>query len=269
MKGFGIRAFTGMLALFLLPVSASPQTRVDSAVGVCSGTNLLLMAGVTDVTPNQCVLPAGSVMLESLYYQNASAVGSTAVAAYPMVRLLAGATPHLEVVVDFPSQIAEWDSKGDYYPGTHSGIGLNYALAQGMRDSLILGAEVYAPASLFASNQTQPKYTFGATTLKQLQRGVYFDATLAMSTSRVLGFGQILPELKAGLSILPAARTEVEFHLGERMVTQNASGQAFGDIGVTQLLRRDLSFTVGIGSSFNSVSNTKGHYLESGLTYKP
>lgn len=259
---FVVAAFLG------LAKNAAAASTVSNA-GVCSDTNMLLMIDASGTTPSECSLPGGTFLIESLYYQNASKVGATALAAYPMLRLLAGATARLDIMVDAPSQIAESNLQGNFYPGTRGGFGLNYGIVQSLQSSVTIGAEVDAPASLYEPSETQPKYRFGASSLFQLDRGVFLNASLDASSSQSIGFNQIYPMAKIGLGMLATERTKLNFDLGTQAITRRASLQSFGDASVTQLLHKNLSLDVGIGSAFNPVKDTKAHYLATGLNFRP
>ena len=56
--------------------------------------------------------------------------------------------------------------------------------------------------------------------------------------------------------------------LGTRIVTRHAVAQSFGDFAVTRRFDRHLSFTVGLGTTFNAVNDAKAHYLASGFNYR-
>jgi hypothetical protein len=238
---------------------------------VCGGGNLLTTGSTPSGTPAACLVPARTVLVESLYYQNASKVGGTALAAYPMFRLRAGVAPRVEVVVDAPSQVAESGLGGaGLYPASSPGIGVNYALAQNYRRSMALGAELLPPESLYAPNRAaQPRYQFDLSSAYRVSPLLRLDATLAGASSRSAGLQRIYPTAMFGADLTPEQRTRISLDLGARIITRHAAWQSFGDVSVTRLLRKKLAFDVGLGTAFNPVNDQKSHYLAAGFNFKP
>jgi hypothetical protein len=209
-------------------------------------------------------------LVEGLYYQNASKVGGTALAAYPMVRLRAGLVRSLEFVADTPSQVAESGLNGrGVYPSSQLGLGLNYALAASGRYALALGAEARPPASRFASSETQPEYTLDAVSEYRLAKSFTLSGFLDGSTSRTVGLQHVFPMAALGFGFYPNARTELSTDVGSRFVVRHASPQSFGDISVTEALHKASAVEVGLGTTLNPVSNAKAHYLAVGFDFRP
>ncbi len=237
---------------------------------VCGGGLLSLGANPSE-TPSACVLPPKTFLVESLYYQNASKVGGTALAAYPMVRLRAGLTQRLEMLVDAPSQVAESGLGGaGLYPASSPGLGLNYALAQSNIRAVTLGAELLPPESLYEPNRAaQPSYRLDLSSAFRVSQFLTLNAAVAGSSSRRVGLEHVCPTALVGASITPNPRTRISFDLGARIITRHSSWQSFGDISVTQLLRKKLAFDVGLGTAFNPVNDQKSHYLAAGFNFRP
>jgi hypothetical protein len=238
---------------------------------VCGGQQLLAIGGKPNGAPVACIAAPKTLLVESLYYQNASKVGGTALAAYPMIRLRAGVAPRLELVVDAPSQVAESGLGGaGLYPASSPGIGVNYALSSSIRSALALGAELLPPESLYEPNRSaQPKYEMHLTSAYRVTRYLTLDGALAGSSSRRSGLQRIYPTALLGADLTVARQTRVSFDLGARIVTRRQAWQSFGDISVTRLLGNNLAFDIGLGTAFNPVNDQKSHYLAAGFNVKP
>jgi hypothetical protein len=243
--------------------SASPAAVTD---GVCASGNPAFtnddLSGVTA----PCATARGDVAVEMLYFQNASRVGGTALAAYPLVRVRTGVVRRLEAVIDAPSQVAESGLNGaGEYPMTHLGYGLNYTALAGSRLAAGFGAEFVPPASLFAVTQAQPKYVFDAIAGYRLSRRATVSALATGASSHSVGFQRIFPSLQLRESYDTSATTQISTDLGERIVTRHERAQAFGDVAINERLRERLEFSVGLGTAFNPINNAKAHYLASGF----
>ncbi len=238
---------------------------------VCGSGNLLTIGSTANGVPEACIVPAKTFLLESLYYQNASKVGGTALAAYPMFRLRAGVAERLELVVDAPSQVAESGLGGaGLYPASSPGVGLNYELTRSERRVLTFGAELLPPESLYDPNHAaQPRYRFDLGSAYRVSHVLTLNATLAGSSSPRVGLQHICPAAIVGAEITPAKLTRISIDLGGRIVSRQSAWQSFGDVSVTQLLKKNLAFDIGLGTAFNPVSDQKSHYLAAGFNFKP
>jgi hypothetical protein len=258
-----IRTAVATIALALSPLAAHAES-----LG-CGATNPFATSDDLSGIWSPCAVAPGSLVAEAVYFQNASAVGGTALAAYPLVRLRTGILPRFELVVDTPSQIAESRrGGGGLYPLTLPGYGFGYTLAQSANGAIGILAQVAPPTSRFAPAQTQPHYMLSATSAYRISRRSTLGAFVSGVSSGRAGFTQILPTLAVRGGFDASAATELTTDLGTRLVTRRGVAQSFGDIGVNQRLHGNLLFTVGVGTSFNAVSNAKAHYLASGFTYR-
>ena len=78
----------------------------------CAGSSLQDLASRTHAKATPCVAPRHRFILETTYYQNASRIGGSALAAYPEARIRYGMAPRLELFVDTPSEIAKSGERG-------------------------------------------------------------------------------------------------------------------------------------------------------------
>lgn len=221
--------------------------------------------GLND-SPSSCTILPGMLLIESLYYQNASKIGGTALAAYPMFRVRTGITKRLEFTLDTPSQVAESGLAGaGLYPCSRAGYGLKYAFAETMNSEIAIGLQQRPPPSRFTPSLTQAKYTFDLTGGFHLSQRLKLNALLGGTTSGKVGFQHIFPMVTAGLGIRLDERDELSVDLGTRFIARHTWPQSFGDISITRLVSPNLAVDVGLGTAFNPVSDTKAHYLAAGF----
>jgi hypothetical protein len=215
-----------------------------------------------------CAAPPGTLIVETLYYQNASRTGGTALAAYPLFRLRTGIAGRLEAIVDAPSQIAESGPHGiGLYPTTHFGYGFNYTLASNARLAAAIGIEALPPNSRFTVNQTQAKYILDLTAGYRLTPRATLSAIATGASSLSVGLQRVDPAAALRYAYDTSATTQLSTDFGARIVARHAGAQSYGDVAVSQRLRRNVTFDVGLGTAFNPVSNAKAHYLASGVNF--
>ncbi len=189
---------------------------------------------------------------------NASRVGGTALAAYPLFRLRTGIVHHLEAVVDLPSQIAESGLNGaGLYPRTQLGYGLSYTAVSNARLAAAFGAEVMPPSSRFTVNETQPRYVIDFTVGYHVLPRATLSAIATGSSSRQVGFNQVNPAAAIRMAYDSSVATQFSTDVGARVVTRHSVAQSYGDVAVSERLRKNMTFAVGLGTTFNPVSNAK------------
>jgi hypothetical protein len=253
-----------------LACSGARPANAGDLQSICSGAELSAIVTGSSQIPSPCMVPTGSVVIETLYYQNASRVGGTALAAYPMLQLSAGVARRIGVVFDPPTQIAESGLRGaGIYSRSHSSYGIRYRLFQTPRIALGVGFAVAPPASLYAPSETQPKYLLDINSGYQLTPGLTIKGMLQESTSHTPGVARILPAQALGADFALSRSTVVSPDIGLRSVTALARPQSFGDLCVKRSLDRKLMFDMGLGTAFNPVAHAKAHYLSAGLSFKP
>jgi hypothetical protein len=249
---------------------AATAAHAAPVVDVCqSGSLLALTDGVAGV-PSPCVLGAGTFLVQSLYFQNASKVGGSALAEYPMFNLRAGIGNRLELSIDTPSQVAYSGSRGaGLYILTHPGGGVLYRLTDSSRLAVALGATISPPVQRFEPVLSQPRYAFDLSSTYRLDDHFALDAAIMAHTSRSIGFNQMYPGGVLGLTYTPDRTTQLATSIGTRVVAHGSSLQRYGDVSVTHLLAKNVSVDVGLGTAFNPVADTKSHYLGAGLNFRP
>jgi hypothetical protein len=262
--------FLFALAIAGAPVSAQTPdfTLANPAPSACTTQNPAFTTDDLSGVASPCAVTPGSLLIETLYYQNASRVGGTALAAYPLFRLRTGIVRRLEAVVDLPSRVAESGLNGaGLYPRTQMGYGLNYTALTNARVAAAFGAEVLPPSSRFTVNQAQPRYIVDFTVGYHLLPRATLSAIATGSSSRQVGFNQVSPAAAVRMAYDSSVATQFSTDLGTRVVTRHSVAQSYGDVALNERLRKNTTFTVGLGTTFNPVSNAKAHYLASGLNF--
>jgi hypothetical protein len=257
-----------LLLGFTTPAFAAPEMVLSNAA-CASQDPSFTEDDVSSGFISPCAATPGTLTIETLYYQNASRVGGTALAAYPLVRLRTGLTHHLELVLDPPSQIAESGTGGiGVYPITRFGYGANYTLTSTLNTASGFGLEVQPPNSLFNVNERQSKYIFDYVFGFRITQRVTLSAIATGASSHVVGFGRFTPATALRGAFDADPRTQISTDIGERAVAHGAHAQSFSDLALNQKLRKNINYTLGVGTTFNGFSSIgKAHYLASGVNF--
>lgn len=264
-----IKVVAPFLAFILALAVAPASAQTAPATNLCSTADHFALSDDLSGSWSPCTMRPGSLFAEVTYLQNASAVGGTALAAYPMLHLRTGIAKDLEFVFQSPSQIAESGQRGiGLHPMTHLGYGLRYTVRQTDRFALAVLGETSPPMSRFSATHVQSTYLFGLAAEYVVNPKIALGFAANGTSSSRVGFARILPSTaaRAVYNLTPA--TQVSVDVGTGIVSKRMVGQSFGDISLNETLYRTLGFNVGLGTTFNVVSNVKAHYLASGFTYR-
>lgn len=256
-----------LLIAFIIPaatVRASASS--DTPLGVCASQDPAFINDDLSGIQAPCAAEPGTLLVEMLYFQNASLVGGTALAAYPLFRLRTGIVHRLEAVIDTPSQVAESGLNGlGVYPMTRIGYGLNYTFVADGRLASGVGIELVPPGSRFKIDQSQPRYVLDLTAGFHLTRRMTLSAIGTGTSSSNVGFERVNPAVAVRVAYNTSSTTQISTDLGARIIVRHSVAQSYGDIAVNERLRKNLTFAVGLGTTFNPVLNAKAHYLASGF----
>lgn len=263
-----VAAFAVLSLAIARPVSAASATAALLQNNACTSHSSAFTDDDLSGFTSPCAVAPGSLLVETVYYQNASRVGGTALAAYPLVRLRTGLVRNLELVVDPPSQVAESGLHGlGLYPTTRLGYGLNYTFASNARMASSFGVEMVPPSSRFQVDERQPKYVFDFTFGYKVGRRTTVSAIATGSSSHLVGFGRIAPAAAVRFAYDAGQRTQISTDIGARVVARGNVTQGYSDISLNEVLRKNISWGVGLGTTFNPVGNAKAHYLASGFNF--
>ncbi len=234
---------------------------------ICAPGAFATYDGVSELW-SPCVTRRGSFIAESTYLQNASAVGGTNYAAYPMLELRTGVLPRLEFAFHTPSQVAESGRNGTgLYPATRLGYGLRYAAFAAPRLAVALATDILPPMSRFSPNHVQSRYVLGVSSAYRLTRRLTLGLSASGTSSAKVGFSRLLPAQALQASYEIGRRTQLSVDLGNRQPAAKAF-QAFGDIALDQAFSRRVALKIGAGTAFNTAMGSKAHYLASGIDYR-
>jgi hypothetical protein len=246
------------------PASASSVMALDA----CNTQNPAFTTDDLSGIQAPCAAAPGTLLVEMLYFQNASRVGGTALAAYPLFRLRTGIVHRLDAVIDTPSQIAMSGLKGiGLYPTTQIGYGLNYTFVTDARLASAVGLELVPPGSRFNVSDSQPRYVIDMTAGFHLTRSMTVSAIATGTSSKNVGFERVNPAAALRVAYYSSARTQLSADLGTRILVRHGAAQNYGDVAVNERLRKNVTFSVGLGTTFNPVSDAKAHYLASGFNF--
>jgi hypothetical protein len=267
MRYRALAAFVAVVVFFFVCVAPS---RVGAAADPCSDLELTYVAQGSNDIASPCTLSPGAFLVEGLYYQNASKVGGTALAAYPLLQVQAGIVRRVDLVVDAPSQVAESGLAGaGLYPRSHSSYGARYLFARSQSLAFATTFAVSPPASFYSPSETQAKYALAFVSAYTVTPGFLLRAQSQVATSHTVGIGRILPTNALGADLGIDRSTVVSTDIASRVVTARFRAQNFVDVDVKRMLARKLMFDVGVGTSFNAVASSKAHYLAGGLSFRP
>jgi hypothetical protein len=214
-----------------------------------------------------CPVESGGAIIDATYFQNASAVGGTALAAFPLVRLRAGIADRLEAFIDTPSSVAESLLGGaELNPTTHLGFGLVYLLHATPRSTLSTDIAAVPPISRFATSGGQEKYRLDISSGYLAVPGVTLRAALGVQTMHDAGFGTVQPRSAIGTDLTTTRSTRLALDVGTQLGSRIGVAQSFGDAAFIWRAQRNVSFTVGLGTAFNASDGTKPHYFSTSVT---
>ena len=261
--------------VFATALTTSTSTPSLAAIQACDTSSLLSTVdrGVSGTSP--CTLPDHRYMLESGYYQNASVIGGTALAAYPLVHLRYSATPALEVFVEPATAIAKSGLNGaGIYTWSRSGIGTKFRILDMPTTAVALRLDYTPQADETATISTRDRFDAGIIARSALSEKFLLSATIGK-----IAYTQV-PAVAANKTSAWYERLAVSDHFAKRtqvvatMSSQSALNTTSGaqsKYGLTlqQTLAQHALLDVEIGSALNSTGGTKAHYLGAGFTIYP
>ena len=249
------------------PASAATAERVS-----CAGASLRAVASRTHAKLTPCVATTHRFILETTYYQNASRVGGTALAAYPEARLRYGIAPRAELFVDAPSEIAKSGYRGaGIYTMTSTGFGAKYELARSHGAVYAVSAESHPPLGALANLNLVPLFDLHVSANWSPARGrsMGFQAG-SVNYNNVRHTHLRSSALVAGwITQETGPRTSFTLELATQSnVYSKSRAQSSGVFSISQLLSQNLLFNIELGSAFNAQRNSKPHYLGAGFTVR-
>ncbi len=245
-------------------ISVARQSQTTAHVS-CSDGSLQLVGSHTHGKRSACIVKPHRAMVETTYYQNASKVGGSALAAFPEMRLRYGLARHIELFVDPPSEIAKSGLRGTgIYFMSRIGLGAKVELPplQGIATSLSL--ESHPPLEAMAYLKTFPLFDMHLDSSVSLQPNLTANVevgTLAFRqygmASRMLGYHEAF-SLTRALGSSFALTGELR---SQSRVAFGSAAQSTGTLALSRLVAKHVLANIEIGTAFNATGNSKPHYF--------
>lgn len=216
-----------------------------------------------------CVVKKHQVSVSTLYYQNASRVGGTALAEYPLLRTSYGVTSNVEAFYDAPSELAV-SSHGAHYDASHSGLGATGSVAQDGNVDFLLTAESRPPLSPLANLYLLPlsdvHLTAAWTALSDTDFAAQVGTLNFIATNRGHRRSSVFDDLSASAPV--GGGTWFSGELGQQSnATYGSAGETRGIASLKRAVGANTLFNVDLGTAFNAGGNSKPHYLGAGFTF--
>ncbi|HTV92687.1 MAG TPA: hypothetical protein VMG98_08215 [Verrucomicrobiae bacterium] len=228
-------------------------------------------AACTKARAEHCVVKPHRVAVSTMYYQNASKVGGTALAGYPLLRARYGVAPNVEVFYDAPTELAI-SSHGAHYEMAHAGLGAQGTIAQDGGVALMLTAQSRPPLSPLANLYVLPLADVHVTAAWAETNGANFAAQLGMlnyiATNRGHRRSSMFDTASATAPIAPGTWFAGEVGM-QSNATYGSAGETRGIASVKHSIGSNSVFNVDLGTTLNAAGGSKPHYLGAGFTFLP
>jgi hypothetical protein len=228
-------------------------------------------AACTKAHARECVIHKHELAIAATYFQNASRIGGTALASYPLVRVRYGLLPNAEVFYDAANELAI-SSHGGHYVMVHPGWGAQGTLATSDDAKLMLTAESRPPLDPLQNLYLVPLsevHLTGLTTPSDLD-ATSFSGQVGTLNFIASQYGRRRTSLFGDLGATQPVGDGTWFtgELGlQSHATFGAAGATRGIASVKRTIGNDTLFNVDLGTTFNASGNSKPHYLGAGVTF--
>ncbi len=248
--------------------TAAPVPAADP----CGDTNLLATTDRPTFGTNPCVVKPQEAIVE-LGYRNTTTSGADAshVAAFPENRDRIGLLPHVELVLDLPSELRLAASGTTTVGQSNIGSGLKYEF--GYFGSFVHGiaAEVVYPTASAPFTNGLPSfnesYQIGGGIVKNvgfnLTVGFNSFATPAAAGGKNASTTAFDPTLILGGAVAPNTKLNVEV-ANNSSNGPGSSGQYFGNIFLQHQFTRAVLVDVEVEQRLTTVNGTHAHYIGAG-----
>lgn len=272
------RVLGGIAAAFFACIG--PAWAVDQPVpkgppvkAVCDQT-LRSIANTSHARMSPCIARRGQMVIETMYYQNASSVGGSALAAYPEATFRIGISPRVELFVDAPSDVAKSGTHGDgVFYFTHPGFGVKAVLSSSSSFASSISVEtspqLHALAHLSLIPVADATVT-GAWTPRRsplvlsAQAGAFWFRQRGMGhqqrTAAIFAVGVTAPIMRKTWLTLMVRSFSV--------AAMTSSAQSSGTLSLQHEIGRNVLANLQLGTAFNAAGHSKAHYLGVGFTIR-
>ncbi len=265
--------FIAVFFLLFPPLTTLGATGASNSTVACKGSALRSVASRTHSKVNACIATLHRFILETTYYQNASLLGGTALAAFPEARFRYGLAPRIEAFLDYPSEIAKSGSRGNgVYFMTGAGIGAKVGLGEFHNAYFSISGEEHPPLGALANTAIVPDSLYNLYANWSPARTWSFGASLGryVYTQSDIGVAQVVtPTAAFSVSHDLNLRYGLTAEISTQSVAAYGGGaQTTGTIAVQRVLNPKLLFSLEIGTAFNASADSKPHYLGFGFIFR-
>lgn len=273
-----LRVFGGIAVAFFacsaLALAVDQPAPKGPPVQTICDQSLRSIANTSHARMTPCVVRRGQIVIETMYYQNASSVGGTALAAYPEATIRIALSPRVEFFVDAPSDVAKSGNNGlGVFYFTHPGFGLKALLSSSSTFASSVSVETNPQLNALAHLSLIPltDLTFTGSWMPRrsnlifsAQAGAFWFRQRGMGheqrTAATFGFGVTAPIMrKTWLTLQFRSFSEAAMH---------SSAQSTGTLSVQHEIGRNVLANVQLGTAFNAAGHSKAHYLGVGFTIR-
>lgn len=254
--------------------ATKPVASTSRQIEALCGQSVHTIANPAHAKLNACVVAPGHSVIDITYYQNASSVGGTALAAYPEATIRFGVARNLEVFVDAPSDVAKsgLDGLGVFY-FTHPGFGLKAQLTQTRVFASSISIETRPQLNALAHLSLVPLADAALTgSLAPPRSNLVFTAQASALLFRQRGMGhaqRTAATFALAVTAPIAHKTWMTLQLRSFSVAaMNSSAQSTGTISVQHEFGRNVLISAQLGTAFNAAGHSKAHYLGFGFTIR-
>lgn len=273
-----LRIAGAIAAVFLACSSAAraveqPVPKGPPVKAVCDGS-LRSLANSSHARMTPCIVRRGQIVIETMYYQNASREGGTALAAYPEATIRLALSPRVELFVDAPSDVAKSGTNGlGVFYFTHPGFGLKALLSSSSTFASSVSLETSPQLHALAHLSLMPvaDLTFTGTWMPwhsnlilTAQAGAFRFRQRGMEheqrTAATFGLAVTAPIMR---------KTWLSLQLGSiSIAAMHSSAQSTGTLSLQHEIGRNVLANVQVGTAFNAAGRSKAHYLGVGFTIR-
>jgi hypothetical protein len=261
-------AYSGVALAVEQPVPKGPPVKA-----VCD-QSLRSIANTSHARMTPCIVRRGQIVIETMYYQNASSVGGTALAAYPEATLRMAISPRVELFIDTPSDVAKSGTNGlGVFYFTHPGFGLKALLSSSSSFASSVSVETTPQLHALAHLSLIPvaDVTFTGSWAPR-RSNLIFTAQAGAFWFRQRGMGheqRTAATFAVGVTAPIMRKTWLSLQFRSlSTAAMNSSAQSTGTLSLQHEIGRNVLANLQLGTAFNAAGHSKAHYLGVGFTIR-
>jgi hypothetical protein len=273
-----LRISGGIAAAFFACSAAAlaidqPAPKGPPVKAVCD-QSLRSIANTSHARMSPCIVRRGQLVVESMYYQNASSEGGTALAAYPEATFRIGISPRVELFVDAPSDVAKSGTHGEgVFYLTHPGFGLKALLSSSSTFATSISVESSPQLHALAHLSLIPLADATLTASWMPRRSaIVLTAQAGAFLFRQRGMGheqRTAATFALGITAPVMKKTWLSLQLNSiSTAAMNSPAQSTGTLSLQHEIGRNVLANIQLGTAFNAAGHSKAHYLGFGFTIR-